>query len=571
VLLAAALGAVLISVPLRGARGSGRERIRAARLAAALGAGWLATLVNPAGISQYVPYFIAGSDTPALALVVDDWVHFRPFTLPAWDMPPTPLSWVSIWVLALLTPLAALGGVRGWERGADREAGTAVDPALLGLAGACLAALLVSVRLSWLALFPMLLIAAATRAAPPRFVLVSSRVVAALAASLLVPGFLWIGGWPLISGALQTWPQYMQPYETRKYHGHAVRMLAEAGLQGNLVTDYELGGFIGFWLAPELRTFVNGTLNYPSSVHDAYAAIRMRRGSLPGEGFLELLDRYGVDVFLGTGLPRFRDSNQPRRYTTSHLERAPGWILVFRNLDSAVYLRSNQRNRINLERVVDFYTRRRVAFDGALGFPAAEVIRAPAWAARHGLVPVDFAALAAAARAWDPAVRHTDLNRLADTYAALGLYEHAVRLDRRTLASAPGDIRTRRRLVWSLLRMHSPDEALAEAEILARAPRDAWFAHAIADAARRHAALRDEEEAAALVATLPFLTPAEADRLRARVLDAPPWPPASGPSGRAFAPQRADRAKASPARASRPPTSSAGSTAGPTPGRASPR
>jgi hypothetical protein len=523
VLLAAALAGLLIQVPLRGTGLSESERIRAARLATALVAGLLATLANPAGISQLLPYFTAGVDTPALARVVDDWARFRPLALPVSDLPPTPLAWVLIWVLAVLTPVAALRCVRSWRRGAGGEAGPGVDPALLGIAGASLLALLVAVRLSWLALFPMLLVAAAQRATP-RSVLGTPRRAGALAASLLVPGFLWAGDWPLISGALQSWPQYLQPYGTRKYHGHAVRMLEETGLQGNLVTDYELGGFIGFWLAPGLRTFVNGTLNYPGPVHDAYTAIRARRGSLPGEGFLELLDRYEVDVFLGTRLPQVRVANRPWHYTTSHLEGAPGWIPVFRNLDSAVYLRANPRNRANLERVIHYYGERGVPFDAELGFSAAEVIRSPAWAARHGLVPIDFAALDAAARDWNPAVRRTDLDRLADTYAALGLYEHAARLDRRTLASAPGDIRARRRLVWSLLRLQSTDEALAQAEILAGAPPDAWLAHAIVEAVRRHAVLRDAGEAAALVATLPFLAPAEADALKARVLDAPPWP-----------------------------------------------
>ena len=35
-----------------------------------------------------------------------------------------------------------------------------------------------------------------------------------------------------------------------------------------------------------------------------------------------------------------------------HLERTDGWITLFRNLNGAVYLRNNDRNQANLDRVV---------------------------------------------------------------------------------------------------------------------------------------------------------------------------------------------------------------------------
>ena len=84
-------------------------------------------------------------------------------------------------------------------------------------------------------------------------------------------------------------------------------------------------------------------------------------------------------MFVGIGLPQPPRSSRPWIYSSGHLERAPGWIAVFREPQSAVYLRANARNRANLARVEDYYARAEVPFDAAIGFDAAAVIRsAPA-------------------------------------------------------------------------------------------------------------------------------------------------------------------------------------------------
>jgi len=94
-------------------------------------------------------------------------------------------------------------------------------------------------------------------------------------------------------------------------------------------------------------------------------------------------------VFLGEGLPVA--GHPVRRYTTSHLEDAPGWIPVFRSLRSAVYLRANARNQENRRRVAEWFAGQRVAFDPARGFRAADALRQrPDWAIEHGVVPADF-------------------------------------------------------------------------------------------------------------------------------------------------------------------------------------
>jgi len=526
VLLAATLVGLLLAAPLRPPQHRPRDRARAMRLAAALGLGLLATLANPNGLDQHLAYFAAGAETPALTRVADEWARLDPFRLPVANLPPSPLAWGLVWGLLAATPAAAVWAALRWRRRAGSDAKSEVDPALVAVAGASLVALLVAVRFLWLGIFPLLLLASGCRSAlgvrgAPRR---TAPWVAAAAALLLVPGFFRLGDWPMISRGLPlSWSGYAQPYSATKYFTHAVWLLEDAGLEGNLFNEYFMGGFLGFWLAPELRCFINGTLNVTKQTMDANRPIRERRGSEAGEDFLELLDRQRVDLFLGIRLPQVRNPNRPWFYTTGHLERVPGWIPVFRNLRSAVYLRANARNHANLERLAAYYAREEAPFDPRLGFDPARVIReAPTWAVEHGLVPIRFEQLATASHRMDPVRRRQARDRLASLYAALGLYEQAIQLDRRLLTSNPGAVAAGRRLVWSLLRLGRSAEALEAAEPLAEAAPTDWFSREIAAAARRYATLDDAGEAAALVARLPVFTHPQAARLLSGVV--PPEP-----------------------------------------------
>ena len=77
-----------------------------------------------------------------------------------------------------------------------------------------------------------------------------------------------------------------------KYRVAGVAFLRESGLEGNLYNNYNMGGFLGYWLAPRLRTFVDGrTEHYPPELLDDYAAVERRRGRLPGEDVGDLLAR----------------------------------------------------------------------------------------------------------------------------------------------------------------------------------------------------------------------------------------------------------------------------------------
>ncbi len=531
ILIAAAAGGVALCLPLQPHPRRAALASRALRMAAACGLALLATLVNPSGSSAHTPYLRAGDQVPALTRVVDEWMHFDPLQLPVADLPPAPLPWILVWGLLLVTPLVALLRVRRW-RNAGVDA-VAADAALIGLAGASLLAMLLAVRFLWLGLFPLLLIA--REAADAHLFRTRPRQWLAAAATVaLLPGFVRFGDWPFLSQGLGgLGATYRQPYAAFKYYAHAAWFLRDAGVTGNLYNAYFAGGFLGYWLAPPLRGFVNGSLNFPVEVMRAYGAIQRRASGGQDGGALELLDRHGVDLFVGVGLPSAQHPDRPWRYTTSHLERAADWMLVFRNLRSAVYVRRGERNRENLDRIADYYAGQGVPFDRGRGFDVERVLReAPEWALRRGLVPRDFGRLTRSDAFGAPRAQ----DRLASLFAALGLYDRAVELDRRALALDPGRVRVRRRLVWSLLRLDRAVDAALQAGRLVESARLDPLSRRIADATGEYAATDDVRRRAEIVAMLPVFSRRNGNALasglvppEARV-DRPMWRDASDPS-----------------------------------------
>lgn len=514
---AAAVGCALASL---GEGAEGPQRARALGLAAALVLALVASLANPSGVDALRPYFVAGSETPALAAVVDEWRPAEPWRLPVPTLPPSPLAWALFWGIGLA--LAA-----SLARAARAAPGDRPDPSEVGPALAGVALPLVAVRFLWLGLFPLLLVGHALRARHGAAWLGPAAAVASLGVAL---AFVRCGDWPVITRGLPTtWSGYWQPYPVEKYFAESIWWLADAGLSGNLYTEYPLAGFANFWLAPRIRTLANGTLNFSPDAAQALGAIADARGARPGESLEALLDRLGVDLFLGVRPPEVGHAVRPWASTLAHLDGADGWIPVFRSLDSAVYLRANQNNRENLARAARYYAERGVPFDERRGFDVAAALRAaPGWCVAHGLVPAGFVRSEHAARFGGSVERHVQSDRVAALYAVLGLYEEAVALDRATLRDAPDDVRARRRLVWSLLRLRRFAEAADAAAPLAGQPEEDGLSHHLVEAADTIGGL-DEPERSAALARLPFLARVEVPWLLAGVRGPPVRDAAAAP------------------------------------------
>ncbi len=506
-LFTAALAGFVQAAASSGDRRSLARRRGLAILVTAL-LGLVATGLNPSGFDQHAAFFLAGSETPALSMVLDEWAPIDPFAWPVPDIPPSPFTWLLFWGLCVATSLLA---IRILRRLASRDSlQPAADLTLVALALGSLASMMFAVRFTWMCVFPLLLIASAARAGAP---VLARSVATRLAALAVLPGFVFYGAWPMVSRGVPVdgfVERYRIAYPPEKYHANAVWFMADAGLVGNLFNEYFCGGFLGFWLAPQLRTFVNGTLNVPPAAIEASRAIREGHGQEADESFLALLDRYEIDAFMGVGEPALPRGSRPVWYSTALLEGAPGWLPVFRGQRSAVYLRVNDRNRANLERVTSYYARNRVPFDPERGFEPSRVIEAALpWAVSTGVVPFTFTALQAVARGRDRTQRAGAQAKLSQTYGMLGLYEHALRLDRRMLKRRPENSAARSRIVWALLRLGRAGEALQVAEALGPNRLDRLLR------ATAEALVSDPKDkiANALVPRLPILWPAEANSL----------------------------------------------------------
>lgn len=509
VLLTAALaGTVFGALVWAPADPLGWRRVRGLSIALAVGAA--ATLLNPVGPRLLSLVFTAGTDTPELAVVADEWTPVALFTRPLLNLPPTPLVLALIWMLLIATPLLALASVRmRAQRTADerRAFADSLDPALWAIAAASLVGMLSAVRLIWLGFFALLAIGQGVR------VLVAgsrgmafARAGGAVLSIALVPAFFSLGDWTMISQGLDR-TTYAQPYSTAKYNAHAVWFLRDSGLEGRVFNEYWMGNFLSYWLAPELKMFVNGSLNIPTSMMEADRHIRARRVDGSGRTPEQLLDLYEVDVFLGTGVPVVPPPGRPSPDTTHHLEGAAGWLPIFRNMQTAVHLRDSPRNRGNLTRVEAYYRERGVPFDPAVGFDPARVVReAPEWSIAHGLLPFDIQGLEAEARRESSTGQYFARDRLASLYVLIGLYADARAIDEKLIATTQSPVAPARRQVWAMLHIGRIDEALAAAEKLERAalPNDALSRRMVV-LARRFESLSEAERAEAL-AMLPLFT-----------------------------------------------------------------
>ena len=447
-------------------------RVRAIRLAWIAGMGFVASLVNPLGVKGYLAAFEAGRGGKGLAVVVDEWSRIDLFTWPTASLPPSPMNWVIVWILILTIPAATVWSFRsGWQE-MRREGSISpfdhklADPVLITLAWIGLVATLMATRFAWMAFWPILfLVWTLDRVLRTERALKCASGVLATSSILLVFLFIRFGDWPMVTRGLpRTLAEYRSPYAAGKYHTAAISVLRASGLEGNLFGRYSEGGFQSFWLGPVIRTAMNGSLNMREEAFSAALAIRERIGTPTHPRFEDALDAMGVDLFLGTGLPRIVRPGRPPDYSTTHLENTPGWILVFRNLDSALYLRDNARNARNLERISAYYRRRNIPFDPDRGFdPGLLLHRAPRWAREMGLWTPFLdspATVSEAAKKGRPGL--SPAARLAMGYLALGLYDLAEEANDRLLLGSPGDVAALRRRAWLSLR---PDRGVSRREL----------------------------------------------------------------------------------------------------------
>jgi len=482
-LFAGAAGAATESLLARaaGLREPSRASLhRAGTLAALCAAGFLVTLLNPRGIEQHLT-FATESGVGSIWKIRDDFGSWNPFA-PIHDLIAfTPLSWL---LMDLLFGAALLTGA--WQlvrfvRRRDSASLARLDLVHGALAGAALIACLVALRFHWLAFLPLVYLlrrwrererplAVASLGFAAATVLLAVAMPRATSAKRLAKPFAREpDGWR--GGAMD-----------ERYCGPGMRFLADADIEGRLYQPFNEGGYLGYYLAPRLRTFIDGRLDHvPAEVLDDYLAIRRASRDGPSARLRDRLDRWGIDVFFADTFP---ERWYPERASGFQLRRMPEWQRVYASRNCAVYLRRSPANRENLERVVDYYRERRVPFDPGRGFDAARALReSPGWARAQRIEVADAARLEAWRRDADPALRRRALAELAEHAWRIGDFEGALALDEAWLAEEPDAFAPAWQRVDALLSLGRSREALEAAQALARAHPDRieserWLARA---------------------------------------------------------------------------------------------
>lgn len=476
VALAGALEHFAGSTDDAGAARAARRKQMATRLATALVLGLLVALLNPRGIEQHLTFF-SSSENTAIWKVTDEWSHFYPFDLGGNHSTITLPMWLAVNATMLGFMVVAVTAFVRFSTLRTARALDDFDPVGFGLGLAAIVAMLVSIRFLWMCVFPLLYVLhGVTWMRPGRNrSSVAAALMMALASFVLA---LWFSGGYGFANLVARFGKspaeyFSMPFRTHKFHAEGVHFLAESRLQGNLFNSYAMGGFLGYWLAPRLRTFVDSRAeHYDTDVYLDYSAVTEMLARSPGETFLDVLDRRNVDIFFGIGFPGWWHTV----LTTNHLDRVPGWLLVSRSFRHGIYLRDNARNRENLERVAAYYEAEGIPFDRERGLDPSAVIRAkPDWAIQRSMLPSDYHELLAQARSRDPDTRLKARNAIALVYLLSGAFDEQIAWDTQTAREFSRNRSSRQRLVYGLLRNDAADEAQSVVgELLAIDAGDRW-------------------------------------------------------------------------------------------------
>ena len=460
-LLAAALGSTVEAHGL----GAGPQPAAAARsrwLFATFVCGTLLSAANPQGFAQHLTFFTE-SATGDIWQLEDDFLRWTPWRPAEGNRALPMLGWLSAGLLLagwlVLAARAAFGSLRQRSPAAPARA----DFTGMALAAAAWLAMLVAVRFHWLAFLPLLFV---LRALPANRRSAWAAAVVALGVGLALPRAVDL---PALRQELAEEPggYWRTPYLAARYCGNAMQFLRDSGVQGRMFHPFNLGGFLGYWLAPGLRSFIDGRLDHaPTGVLDDYLAVRQAIRMSDEQRFMRILDARQVDVFVGT---HFRGNRYEEGTWTDQLRRLVDWVPIFASQECSVYLRALPRNADDLARVAAYYAKLGIPFSEQRGPDlGAALVRQRAWADEHRITPPGFDALRARQRGGTEAERLAATDALARGLWRIGAFREQVPLDRVLVIDDPSALEPRRRLADGLLQLGLADEALPFAKGLLR-------------------------------------------------------------------------------------------------------
>lgn len=388
---------------------------------------------------------------------------------PGWILPGdarfAPLG-ISLWLLVLVAILLGFARLCASLPGLLRRRPDLPLERLAFLA-LCLLLSIKARRFFWLAWFPLVecLALLGPALARGRLARLSAWLPSAAAAwalcALFASNYVRLQRENLARGA------FAQSEDERLFPVEAARRLAESGLEAKLFHPYEWGGYLGFWLWPACRVFLDGRTVM-------FAAL------IPERWLAEHDPEQARQVFAARGI----DAVVMKRFVERGGEWLPwrppdadrDWVRAYGDQTAELWLRADRTAA--LERLGAAYGSRGIRFDPSEGFAELAALAAdPGWQARWRLLPEPvFAALeraglrALAERRGRPSAAGPDpeLGRL---WLALG----------RACAEARLGRSARHALLEALPHFALPEQ---EAQRLSSSARGAGVAQALEDLAR---------------------------------------------------------------------------------------
>jgi hypothetical protein len=386
ILAGAALGASGLAFLLRlapEAVGGGRAAPAASRrlwaYLLAFGAALFGSTLSPTFLDSH-RYALFQRSVPER--FIEEW--FPGWILPG-DLRFAPLN-LSLWLLVLAAVL--LGGLRlsSSLQGLLRRRPDLPLERLAFLA-LCLVLSIKARRFFWLAWFP--LVESLALLAPA---LARGRL--ARAAAWLPSAAAALGLWALFSSNYVRLQRenlargaYLAAEDERLFPVQARQRLAESGLEAKLFHPYEWGGYLGFWLWPACRVFLDGrTVMFAALIPERWWA---ERDPEQAERVFAARD---IDAIVMKRLVE-RDG----QWVPWRPPQADGaWVRAYGDRTAELWLRADRGAA--LERLRGAYAQRGIEFEPSEGFAELAALAAdPGWQARWQLLPEPvFEALEAA-------------------------------------------------------------------------------------------------------------------------------------------------------------------------------
>jgi hypothetical protein len=175
-----------------------------------------------------------------------------------------------------------------------------------------------------------------------------------LAAAASAGAIAWLGL------GLAEAPPLSRDFRSAKFPVEAMTFLARTQFEGKLFNSNKWGGYVLFRTGEHYPVFVDGrwiTIG-ERIVRDSHAIANRT------PGHVELLDDYEIEILL-----------VHRGWMTEAIRARGGWISVFENVNSGVYLRPGPALEANLDRSARYYAARGVDFSREVGFVERDAIR----------------------------------------------------------------------------------------------------------------------------------------------------------------------------------------------------